>query len=42
MCIYITCIHIFLKIENVFPSISKGHNPQSTLLMSPCFAAFPH
>ena len=40
---HICYIYIYTKIENVFPSIGKGHNPQSTnsvlthlvLLLSP-------
>lgn len=38
---HIAYMYIFTKTGNVFPSISKGQSPQSTLLMSPCFAAFP-
>ena len=39
---HICYIYIYTKIENVFPSIGKGHNRQSTnSTNSPCFAAFP-
>ena len=38
---HIAYTYIFTKTGSVFPSISKGQSPQSTLLMSTCFLAFP-